>query len=358
MLILGIETSCDETSASVVENGTTLLSLVTATSQDMHQKYGGIIPDRAAREQLISILPVIHETLKACPTPLIPSDIDAISITYGPGLIGSLLIGVETAKTLALAWNKPLIPINHLIGHIYANWISSPALDTRKEDLIPQFPALVLLVSGGHSELILMKAHGNFELLGSTRDDAAGECFDKCGRLLGLPYPYGPFIEKEAEKYLQLPNGQKIEVKFPRPMIYEKDFNFSFSGLKTAFLNQFKKYSPNLSPAISSCLAYELQEAITDVLVSKTLKAVDKCKPKSVLIAGGVAANKRLREKLQSAVNLGTNTDINLFIPPLKYCTDNAAIIASAAFFNQNPKPIGQITADPSLNINSTPNKA
>ncbi len=318
MTILGIETSCDETSASVVENGTKLLSLVTATSQDMHIKYGGIIPDNAAREQLKSILPVILEATK-------DQQIDAIAVTTGPGLIGSLLVGVETAKSLAFAWNKPLIPVNHLIGHIYANW-----LDT---NVVPQFPALVLLVSGGHSELILMKDHGQFELLGSTRDDAAGECFDKCGRLLGLPYPYGIFIQDEASKFDPI-NHQPF---LPRPMLDQPNLDFSFSGLKTAVANSVSKYE-------STNLAYELQEAITDCLVGKTLKATEKFNPRSVLLAGGVAANKRLREKIKGP---------NVFIPPLKLCTDNAAVIASAAFFNQTVKPVNEVNADPSLTVSS-----
>lgn len=321
MIILAIETSCDETSASIVENGTKLLSLVTATSQEMHIKYGGIIPDKAAREQLKSILPVIKEAM-VC-------EIDAIAVTYGPGLIGSLLIGVETAKSLALAWNKPIIPVNHLIGHIYANFILSEVEGSR----LPDFPALILLVSGGHSELILMKDHGKFKLLGSTRDDAAGECFDKCGRLLGLPYPYGIYIQDEAAKY----NSKKHQSFLPRPMLDQNNLDFSFSGLKTAVLNASTQF-----PAPSPLLAYELQEAITDVLVQKTLKAAEKFTPKSILLAGGVAANKRLREKIQGP---------NVFIPPLKLCTDNAAVMASAAFFNQNIQPIEKVTADPSLVI-------
>lgn len=318
MTILGIETTCDETSASIVEDGTRVLSLVTATSQDMHVKYGGIIPDKAARAQLESILPVIKESSQN-------TDIDAIAVSYGPGLIGSLLIGVETAKTLALAWNKPLIPVNHLVGHIYANWLENEKL--------PQFPALVLLVSGGHSELILMKNHNDFELLGSTRDDAAGECFDKCGRLLGLPYPYGIYIQDEAAKY----NPKNHQPFLPRPMLDQKNYDFSFSGLKTAVSNSLTRHP-------SSELAFELQEAITDVLVQKTLKASEKLRPKSILLAGGVAANKRLRGKIQ-----GTN----VFIPPSRFCTDNAAVIASSAYFNKKSVPLEKIIADPGLTVSS-----
>lgn len=307
MTILGIETSCDETAAAIVEDGTKIISNVVASSAAMHAKYGGIIPDQAAREQLKSIIPVIREAL-VC-------KIDAIAVTVGPGLIGSLLIGVETAKTLAFAWNKPIIPVNHLVGHIYGNW-----LEPRTQNLEPQFPALVLLVSGGHTELILMKDHGKFKLIGSTRDDAAGECFDKCARILNLGYPGGPAIEKTAKRGKIAP--------LPRPMINDKSFDFSFSGLKTAVLIAHQQ------------LAYELQEAVTDVLVSKTLKAAEKFKPKSILLCGGVAANKRLREKIPQAL-----------VPPINLCTDNAAYIASAAFFNYKPIPWKKINADPGLDI-------
>ncbi|MEK7565779.1 MAG: tRNA (adenosine(37)-N6)-threonylcarbamoyltransferase complex transferase subunit TsaD, partial [Patescibacteria group bacterium] len=235
MKILGIETSCDETAAAIVRDGTKLISNIVASSQSMHAKYGGIIPEQAAREQIKAMIPVIHEALV--------TDIDAIAVTVGPGLIGSLLVGVETAKALAYAWNRPIIPVNHLIGHIYGNWIDTPP---------PKFPALVLLVSGGHSELILMTDHGKFKYLGGTRDDAAGECFDKCARLLNLGYPGGPMVEKNAVS--------KNLTPLPRPMIKEKSFDFSFSGLKTAVLNR-KNEDPQ-------GLAYELQEAITDVLVT------------------------------------------------------------------------------------------
>lgn len=309
MRILGIETSCDETAAAIVEDGVKIISNVVASSQAMHAKFGGIIPEQAAREQVKSIIPVINEAITAYP------DFDAIGVTIGPGLIGSLLVGVETAKALAYTWNKPLIPVNHLVGHIYANWL----IDEKKP---PKLPALVLLVSGGHSELIYMKDHGVFELIGSTRDDAAGECFDKCARILNLGYPGGPAIERAATKPSQTP--------LPRPLIYEKNFDFSFSGLKTAVLHR-KDEDPGQ-------IAYELQEAITDVLVKKTLKAAESLKVDSILIAGGVAANQRLREKM--------NLDL---IPPVSLCTDNAAYIASAAFFNNRPIPWQKIDAVPDL---------
>ncbi|MBI3887617.1 tRNA (adenosine(37)-N6)-threonylcarbamoyltransferase complex transferase subunit TsaD [Candidatus Microgenomates bacterium] len=326
MKILGIETSCDETAAAIVEDGTKLISNVVASSQELHAKYGGIIPENAAREQVKSIIPVIKEAMV--------TDFDAIAVTYGPGLIGSLLIGVETAKTLSYVWNKPLIPVNHLVGHIYANWLGGK---------IPEFPALVLLVSGGHSELVLMKSHGEFTWLGGTRDDAAGECFDKCARILNLGYPGGPAIEKNA-----VPGGN---IKLPRPMINESGFDFSFSGLKTALANSNKE-NPNQ-------LAYELQEAVTDVLIKKTLLAAKEFNVRSILLAGGVAANKRLREKMKQEIArpapglAGENNKLvlELYVPEFKLCTDNAAYIASAAFFNYHPKSWRELDADPSVDI-------
>lgn len=349
MIILGIETSCDETAAAIVENGTKLISNVVASSQAMHAKYGGIIPDQAAREQLKSILPVIQEALT--------QNIDAIAVTVGPGLIGSLLVGVETAKALAFAWNKPIIPVTHLIGHVYANWIDSEVSENsdpqnvRRSDNLkirnsgspsfPSFPALVLLVSGGHTELILMKGHGKFKLLGSTRDDAAGECFDKCARLLNLGYPGGPAIEAAASKCTM--NNVQSTIKLPRPMINDKSFDFSFSGLKTAVLGR-QGENPN-------SLAYELQEAVTDVLVEKTIRAAEDHQVKSVLLAGGVAANSRLREKMLSTMNHELGSTMSLFVPPVSLCTDNAAYIAAAAFFNYQPVSWRKINADPSLDI-------
>lgn len=349
MKILGIETSCDETAAAVVQDGTKIISNVVASSQAMHAKYGGIIPEKAAREQGQAMVPVLNEALsqlsvlgyrfsdKSLPVNRFTGGqeaenrkrktdnriplIDAIAVTVGPGLIGSLLVGVETAKALAFTWGKPIVPVNHLVGHIYGNWLT---------DKMPEFPALVLLVSGGHTELILMKGHGGLKLLGGTRDDAAGECFDKCARILNLGYPGGPAIEKAAI-------AGKIS-PLPRPMINDKNFDFSFSGLKTAVL-----YRKNENP---SYLAWELQEAVTDVLVAKVLKAAQKYSPKSILLAGGVAANRRLREKMQLHIARCT-----LHIPPVMLCTDNAAYIASAAYFNYQPIPWKKINADPSLNL-------
>jgi len=343
MIILGIETSCDETGAAIVQDGTKLIAQSLSSSISVQEKYKGIVPDQAAREQLESILPVIHDVLTT--SQILLTSIDAIAVTVGPGLIGSLLVGVETAKTLALAWNKPLVPVNHLIAHIYANWI----LENSAVNL-PQFPAIVLLVSGGHSELILMHNHQKFELLGSTRDDAAGECFDKCGRLLDLPYPYGPYIQTEAEKFVA--DSAELVVNFPRPLSDSQNFDFSFSGLKTAFLNKYNELRASNYKFLVPHLAYELQESITDILVKKTVRAVKKYKPRSVLLAGGVAANKRLREKLQSTMNREFGSTVNLHIPPISLCTDNAINIASAAFFNYHPQKIETVSAQPGLHLN------
>ena len=327
MIILGIETSCDETAAAVVKDGTEVLSNVVASSAELHQKTGGIIPEAAAREQLRYIIPVVEEAIKKN-----HQDIEAIAVTVGPGLIGSLLVGVETAKTLAYTWQKPLIPINHLQAHLYANWL--------KEGEEPKFPAIGLVVSGGHTDLVLMKNHQQIKWLGGTRDDAAGECFDKCSRLLGLGYPGGPALAAEAAKW-KIENG-KWRIKLPRPMINENNFDFSFSGLKTAVLSEVKKQKkPNLP-----FFAYEIQEAITDVLVAKTKKAVEKYDVKSVILAGGVTANPRLREKFKLSI-----INSQLFIPAPALCTDNATFVAACAFFNFHPISFSKIHADSSLEI-------
>lgn len=343
MKILGIETSCDETAASIVKDGTKTITNVIASSADMHAKTGGVIPENAAREQIKSILPVINEAMKN----MSERDIDAIAVTFGPGLIGSLLVGVETAKTLSRLWDKPIIPVNHLVGHIYANWLD--------KNEVPKFPALALVVSGGHTDLVYMKGHGKIKYIGGTRDDAAGEAFDKTARLLGLYYPGGPNLSKEAEKFIKKNKTKKLNL-FPRPMINEDNFDWSFSGLKTAVAREVKdkKLTQNEIEHISA----EVQEAIVDSLIEKVIKAIEVYKPKSFLLAGGVAANSRLREKFQARIPSGDSGKvprIRFHIPEIKLCTDNAAYIASAAFYNNKKVPWQKINADPELIITDAP---
>lgn len=388
MKILGIETSCDETAAAIVKDGRKILSNIVASSSDMHIKSGGIIPEIAARQQVISIIPVIEEALKkGCgwevrnglkmssedeknsqlnPTSKLISHnstppIDSIAITVGPGLIGSLLVGVETAKTLAYLWKKPIIPVNHLVAHIYANWLDKKSNVKGQKSKVPQFPALALVVSGGHTDLVLMKDHPsassgqaeNIKWIGGTRDDAAGEAFDKCARLLGLHYPGGPAISDEAEKFFnqsQVTNHKSLTL-FPRPLMGEDNYDWSFSGLKTAVLRRVKEQeSKRVKERISiQQLAAEIQEAIVDSLVEKSIRAIKKYKPKSFLLSGGVAANKRLREKFLQRIK---SEILQVFhVPPVNLCTDNAVSIASCAFYNYHPLDWRKIKADPALTI-------
>ncbi|MCX6783932.1 MAG: tRNA (adenosine(37)-N6)-threonylcarbamoyltransferase complex transferase subunit TsaD [candidate division WWE3 bacterium] len=340
MTILAVETSCDETAAAIVENGTKLLANVVASSQELHVTTGGIVPEVAAREQVKVIIPVIDFTLKqaGCES----CDIDGIAVTVGPGLIGSLLIGVETAKSLSFAWNKPLIAVNHLVGHIYANFINHPELADGSI-----FPSVVLVVSGGHSDLVLLKNHGEMQWLGGTLDDAAGEAFDKAARILGLGYPGGPAISEAASTYLRRASFEALakedHLVLPRPLLHANNYDFSFSGLKTALLtaNQTKKYE-------NTALAFEFQEAVVDCLVKKTIKAASHFNAKSIMLAGGVAANMRLREIIGKSAG-----NIPLYYPEPKFCTDNAAMIGSAAFFNQTFVPWENLVPDSSLSLES-----
>ena len=321
MNILAIESSCDETATAVIKDGTEILSSIIASSQAMHEKYGGIVPEVASREQLKCILPTITEATKSL-------DYDAIAVTIGPGLIGSLLIGVETAKTIAYVTKKPIIPVNHVLAHIYANF-----LDSRFSILDSRFPAIALVVSGGHTELFLMTNNKDLKWLGGTIDDAAGEAFDKTARLLGFGSRGGLAIQETAEK--------SFTVKLPRPLLHDDTLNFSFSGLKTAIMREWQKNSDHSKKFVSS-LAYEVQEVITDVLVYKTMKAVETYDAKSIFIGGGVSANLRLREKFQK-------TDIPFYCPPISLCTDNAAYIGSYAFFRGHPVDWHSIEAAPNL---------
>ncbi len=366
MKILGIETSCDETSAAIIETErkdsfVRLKSNVTASSLALHAETGGIVPEIAAREQIKYILPVITQALVEAG--LSSKNVDAVAVTYGPGLIGSLLVGVETAKTLAYVWNKPLIPVNHLYGHIYANWIQSES-EPHTLNSIP-FPALALVVSGGHTDLVLLNTHGNIQWLGGTRDDAAGECFDKCARLLGYNYPGGPKISQLAEK------GDQKKFKLPRPMLDSNNLEFSFSGLKTAFLRLVNEHFPITKSGPTNTnykwrqivleetlkkselpvlydLCASLEEAIVEVLVKKTLIAIKKYKVQSLLLSGGVSANKKLKIEMQKMLQ-DSALSTQLHVPPPELCVDNAAMIATAAFYNDNKTPWQKITANPEL---------
>lgn len=339
MNILAIESSCDETACAIVEDGKKLISETIASTMEMHVATGGVVPEIAARKQLEFIIPVINETLEKAQkfwgldnSEQVIQKIDAIAVTVGPGLIGSLLVGVESAKALALAWKKPLVPVNHLVGHIYGNFVENP------KDI--EFPALVLIVSGGHTDLVLMKNHSQLEYLGGTLDDAAGEAFDKVARMLGLKaYLGGPEVSKKASEC----KINHCENLLPRPLIDENNFDFSFSGLKSATkrLIEMNKYD-------TESICKEFENAVVEVLVKKTIKAAKHTNAKTILLGGGVSANKHLREKIAKESD---NQGFNLHIPPLNLCTDNAIYIASAAYFNYKPQSLKEIKADSSLGI-------
>ncbi len=334
MLILGIESSCDETAAAVVLDGTRIVSSIISSSSNLHEITGGVVPEVAARKQVEYIVPVIESALMAASEKLslsrsqLVSQLDYVAVTVGPGLMGSLSVGVNAAKALSFAWNKPLIPVNHLIGHIYANFLDTSSVIT--------FPALVLVVSGGHTDLVLMKNHGEFEYLGGTLDDAAGEAFDKTARLLGIKsYLGGPALSQLASS---LSTAPKI---LPRPKINDADYDFSFSGLKTAVWRLFMQKSTPIDE-----IAHDFESAVVEVLVKKATRAINEYKVKDLLLGGGVAANKHLRESLVEAL-----PSINIHIPPVWLCGDNAAYIASAAYFNLKAKPLSEIVPNPSLTI-------
>lgn len=325
MKILGIETSCDETAASIIEGKgekVKVLSNIISSQIEIHAKYGGVVPEVAAREHVLNILPVIDEALNMAGISKenIAKEINGIAVTAGPGLITSLLTGIETAKTISYANNIPIIGINHVEGHIYANFIENEKIE---------FPAVVLTVSGGHTILALMKNHLEYELLGETRDDAAGEAFDKSAKLLELGYPGGPIISKYAEDFKK--SGEKSDLNLPRPMIYDKNYEFSFSGLKTAILYKVKK-DENWEKRIPE-YCYEIQQAIIDVLIFKTIKAAKEFRAKTVMLAGGVSANKELRNQLENAVREEINW-AKFVKPKIEYTTDNAAMVASAGYFH------------------------
>jgi N6-L-threonylcarbamoyladenine synthase len=308
--ILAIETSCDETSAAVVEDGRTILSNIIASQVDLHAQFGGVFPEVASRQHVEVIHTVVQQALEKAHMGL--DDIDCIAVTRGPGLVGSLLVGVNMAKGLALARNKPFLGINHIEGHIYSLWLTEHV-----EEI--EFPLLTLVVSGGHTELYLMTDHGQYQHLGGTLDDAAGEAFDKVGRVLGLPFPGGPAIDKLA------PSGSATAFKFPRAVM-EDGYNFSFSGLKTAVSRQIKHFNKTKLPVED--LAASFQTAVVDALVTKTERAAAAYGVTAVHLTGGVSANKELRRTMTEQVSVPVR------YPPPILCTDNAALIAAAAHWH------------------------
>ncbi len=318
MRILGIESSCDETAASVVEDGVRIVSSVVATQIDIHARYGGVVPEVASRQHILTVIPVVREALQKSGVDL--RGIDGVATTHGPGLAGSLLVGLNAAKAIAFGAGKPLIGINHLEGHIYANWLD------KEPGREPKFPLLCLIASGGHTDLVLMKGHGQYQLLGRTRDDAAGEAFDKVARVLGLGFPGGPAIERVAR-------GARRSAVLPRSWLRDTD-DFSFSGLKTATLRMAEEQGllpadgvqPSPAPAVSD-LAAGFQEAVADVLAAKTADAARRLSVRQVLLAGGVAANALLRQRLSE------RSPAPFGYPLPKHCTDNAAMIASCGYF-------------------------
>lgn len=307
--ILGIETSCDETAASIVKNGKEIVANVVASQIDSHKRFGGVVPEIASRHHVEQVTIVLEEVMTQASMSF--KDLDAIAVTEGPGLVGALLIGVNAAKALSFAHQIPLVGVHHIAGHIYANQLVDEL----------EFPCLALVVSGGHTELVLMKEHGSFEVIGETLDDAAGEAYDKVARTMGLPYPGGPHIDRLAHE------GEPT-IKLPRAWLEEGSYHFSFSGLKSAVINTLHNASQKGETIAPENLAASFQASVIEVLVGKTLKAAEAYGVKQVVLAGGVAANKGLREALTSAFT--KLPDVKVIIPPLSLCTDNAAMIAAA----------------------------
>lgn len=310
MLILGIETSCDETAAAVVEDGHTIRSNVIASQAALHRRFGGVVPELASRKHVERLLPVLDEALDQAGISL--KEIDAVAATQGPGLVGALTVGVAAAKALALILDVPVIGVNHLEGHIYANFLAEPGIE---------FPALSLIVSGAHTDLVAMADHGTYQVLGRTRDDAAGEAFDKVARAMGLGYPGGPEIDRLSKE------GDPLAVPLPLPMA-DASLDFSFSGLKTAALRALRGHEGDR--VFLADLAASLQRVVVEVLVRKTIRAAEMLRPRSLLVAGGVAANSRLRVQMAAASQA---IGYRLVIPSPMLCTDNAAMIAAAGYF-------------------------
>lgn len=328
MLILAIESSCDETAAAVVKDGRTVLSNVINTQIELHKKFGGVVPEVASRNHIKNIDSVIDEALYQAKVTF--EDIDAVGVTYGPGLVGALLVGVSAAKAIAYALDKPLIPVHHIKGHIMANFIAHPELEP---------PFVCLVASGGHSHIVYVKSYTEFEILGRTRDDAAGEAFDKISRVLGLGYPGGPLIDKLAKE------GNPHAVEFPRVRIDrdEKCLDFSFSGVKTAVINHLHKLEQKGEQYSKADIAASFQNAVTDVLCEHTVQAALLKNSRTIAIAGGVASNSQLREKMTAE---GKKRGIDVIYPPPVLCTDNAAMIGCAAYYVYK----SGVTADMTLN--------
>jgi len=326
MKVLAIETSCDETSAAVIENGNNELSNVVLSQMDIHASFGGVVPEVASRNHVKNITMVVEDALNRANINM--DNIDAIAVTYGPGLVGSLLIGLNAAKTLALVNNKPLIPVHHIASHIYANELIGDF----------KFPLLALVVSGGHTEFIYMKDHFSFERLGATLDDAVGECYDKVARVLELGYPGGPKLDKLSKE-------GEITYKLPFPLD-DGSYNFSFSGLKSAVINLVHNESQRGNEIRKADLAASFQDTVSKIFYKKTKDAVLKYDIKQLVVGGGVSANSKIRETL---TNLSKELDIEILIPPLKYCTDNAAMVGSAAYYKYKKDKISDlnITARP-----------
>ncbi|OJG45146.1 O-sialoglycoprotein endopeptidase [Enterococcus hermanniensis] len=330
-MILAIESSCDETSVAVIENGEKILSNIVASQIKSHKRFGGVVPEVASRHHVEQITFCIEEALTEANVCV--EDLTAVAVTYGPGLVGALLIGLSAAKAFAWANNLPLLPINHMAGHIYAARLVQPL----------EFPLMALLVSGGHTELVYMAENGSFEIIGETRDDAAGEAYDKVGRVLGLNYPSGKEIDALAHE------GQDT-YNFPRAMIKEDNFDFSFSGLKSAFINLTHNAEQRDEQLDRNDLAASFQASVVEVLVTKTIKACKAYPVKQLIVAGGVAANKGLREAMATAIE-NELPEMTLIVPPLRLCGDNAAMIGAAAHIELQKKHFATmaLNADPSL---------
>jgi N6-L-threonylcarbamoyladenine synthase len=326
--ILAIETSCDETAVAIIAGGQKILSNQVASQIDIHARFGGVVPEIASRQHLLTLNPLLRKALAGCQ--LDWPDIDALAVTQGPGLVGALLVGVSTAKALAWALDKPLLAVNHMAGHIYANMLDGPV----------KFPLVCLVVSGGHTELIYMERDMEFTTLGQTRDDAAGEAFDKIARFLGLTYPGGPVLDKLAYQ------GNPV-LGFPRTMLEEGSLDFSFSGLKTAVMNHVHNCRQKNLPVNTADIAASFQEAVVDVLVKKTAMAIERTKPASLLMAGGVAANSHLRRGMKE---LAQGKGLPLRVPPPAFCTDNAAMIGAAAW------PLYTVGREAQFSLNASPN--